>query len=60
MAVPKKKRSLRKRRQRRAQQKLDAPTFVACPNCKSAVAPHHVCPSCGHYKGKEVVRSGEV
>ncbi len=56
MAVPKKRRSLRKRRQRRAQQKLVAPMPVSCPNCKSAMAAHHICPSCGHYSGKEIIR----
>ncbi|HBQ20962.1 MAG: 50S ribosomal protein L32 [Deltaproteobacteria bacterium GWA2_38_16] len=59
MAVPKKRRSIRKRRQRRAQQNLVAPQYVACPNCKNAVEPHHVCLNCGHYKGKEIIRTGE-
>lgn len=56
MAVPKKRRSLRKRRQRRAQQKLTAPQYVSCPQCKAAMQTHHVCSSCGFYKGKEVIR----
>ena len=60
MAVPKKKRSLMKRRKRRAQQKLSPPTYVSCPNCKSATQPHHVCPGCGYYKGKEIIRATEA
>ena len=60
MAVPKKKRSLRKRRQRRAQQKLTAPQVIACPQCKAAIQPHRVCLACGYYKGKEIIRVGEL
>ncbi|MBI3018766.1 MAG: 50S ribosomal protein L32 [Deltaproteobacteria bacterium] len=60
MAVPKKKRSLRKRRQRRAQQNLTAPQVVACPQCKAAMQTHHVCLACGYYKGKEIIRVGEL
>ena len=29
---------------------------VACPNCQEPRLPHRVCPKCGHYKGREVVR----
>lgn len=60
MAVPKKRRSLMKRRQRRAQQSLECPNYTSCPNCKAAMASHHVCQSCGYYKGKEIVRAGVV
>ncbi|MBI3997826.1 MAG: 50S ribosomal protein L32 [Armatimonadetes bacterium] len=30
-------------------------TLVTCPQCKSRIAPHRVCPSCGHYAGREVI-----
>lgn len=60
MAVPKKKRSLMKRRQRRAQQKLSRPAYVTCPNCKSATRPHHICPDCGYYKGKEIIQAAGI
>lgn len=57
MAVPKKKSSLSRRGMRRAGQthKLYAKATGKCPNCGSRVLAHHVCPSCGHYKGKEVI-----
>jgi large subunit ribosomal protein L32 len=43
---------------RRAQHdKVTAPTIVPCPNCSAPMVPHRVCPSCGHYKGKAVVKS---
>lgn len=60
MAVPKKRRSLRKRRQRKAQQKLTAPQYISCPQCKAAMAPHRVCESCGYYKGKEIIRTAGI
>ncbi|MBI4040430.1 MAG: 50S ribosomal protein L32 [Deltaproteobacteria bacterium] len=57
MPVPKKKRSRRKGRSRRAHQKLDVAQYIECPNCKKAMASHCVCEFCGHYKGKEIIRS---
>lgn len=43
---------------RRAQHdKIEAPNLIPCPNCSAPVVPHRVCPSCGQYKGKQVVRS---
>ena len=60
MAVPKKRKSLMKRRHRRAQQSLSRAQYNMCLNCKSALQPHTVCSKCGHYKGKEIIRSGEL
>ena len=60
MAVPKKRRSLMKRRHRRAQQALTVAQYNVCPNCKSAIQPHALCPQCGHYKGKEIIRIGQL
>jgi large subunit ribosomal protein L32 len=30
------------------------PALIACTNCGEKHLPHHVCPSCGHYHGREV------
>jgi large subunit ribosomal protein L32 len=30
-----------------------------CPQCGATKAPHRVCASCGHYRGREVVRTEE-
>jgi large subunit ribosomal protein L32 len=35
--------------------KRTAPALVSCANCQEMVLPHHVCPSCGYYKGRQVV-----
>ncbi|MCG0237930.1 MAG: 50S ribosomal protein L32 [Firmicutes bacterium] len=56
MAVPKKKTTHRKQAQRRAQNfRLAAPTLVECSQCGSPKLPHHVCPTCGYYAGRQVV-----
>lgn len=55
MAVPKQKQSRARTSQRRAQHKLSAPTYNACPQCHSPRRPHRVCPTCGHYDGREII-----
>lgn len=55
MASPKSKISRSRRGMRRAHTALEANGAHNCPNCSSLYKPHNVCPSCGYYKGKEVV-----
>jgi large subunit ribosomal protein L32 len=55
MAVPKQKQSHSRTSKRRAQHKIAAPTYNACPQCHSPRLPHRVCPVCGTYAGREVV-----
>jgi large subunit ribosomal protein L32 len=55
MAVPKQKQSHARTAKRRAQHKMAAPTYNACPHCHSPRLPHRVCPTCGTYAGREVV-----
>lgn len=55
MAVPKRKTSKARKRKRRTHWKLNTPNLTECPQCHELKLPHRVCPSCGHYKGKEVV-----
>lgn len=55
MAVPKKKTSKARRDTRRAHDALTAPGISVCPQCKEPKQPHRVCPSCGTYKGKEII-----
>ena len=58
MAVPKQKQSHSRTHKRRAQHKISAPTYNACPTCHSPRLPHRVCPVCGSYAGREVVAPG--
>ena len=59
MAVPKRKQSHARTTQRRAQHKVSAPAYNACPQCHSPRRPHRVCPVCGNYRGREVVAGGD-
>lgn len=55
MGVPKRRRSKTRNAMRRAQQKIEAPGFISCPQCHEPKMPHRVCPECGFYKDKEVI-----
>ncbi len=53
--LPKRKTSKGRRDRRRTHDALTARKLVYCTNCGEMRLPHHVCPYCGHYKGREVV-----
>jgi large subunit ribosomal protein L32 len=57
VAVPKRRMSRSNTRSRRSQWKAAAPTLITCPNraCGQKTPPHIACPSCGTYKGRQVV-----
>ena len=55
MAVPFRKVSKTRRDMRRTHYKITANGLVECSNCGELTKPHHVCKSCGHYDGKQVV-----
>ncbi len=55
MGVPKRRRGKTRNAMRRAQQKIEAPGFISCPQCHEPKMPHRVCPECGYYKDKEVI-----
>jgi len=59
MAVPKRKTSPSKRNMRRSHHALKPVANGECANCGELTRPHHVCPSCGHYDGREVVKAEE-
>jgi large subunit ribosomal protein L32 len=56
MAVPKKRTSSARRDKRRAQHKAGKATLNLCPRCHSPRRPHRVCPTCGTYAGRDVVK----
>lgn len=55
MAVPKRKKSKSRVRMRRAIKKAVIPAVAACPACGADQQAHRVCPSCGRYRGRQVV-----
>ena len=55
MAVPKRKTSKSRRNKRRAHDSLKNPPMTLCAHCNQPILPHRVCPSCGYYKGREVI-----
>lgn len=59
MAVPKKRTSKMKKRQRRSHHHMKRLHLTACPQCGSPTLPHRVCQKCGHYKQAVVVAMDE-
>ena len=55
MAMPKRKVSKMKRRQRQAHNRYKGVQATFCTNCGEPAAPHTVCKHCGTYKGKQVL-----
>ncbi|MGY8959632.1 MAG: 50S ribosomal protein L32 [Alphaproteobacteria bacterium] len=60
MAVPKKKVSKSRRNMRRSHDALTTTSSNECMNCGELKLPHHVCGSCGHYDGREVVDAAAI
>lgn len=55
-AQPKKKTSHSKKNQRRSHDKISLGSIVLCSHCRRPHLSHHVCPNCGYYAGREVIR----
>jgi large subunit ribosomal protein L32 len=55
MGLPKRRHSKTRGRWRRTHYVLTARTLTKCTNCGAKILPHHICYSCGYYKGKPVV-----
>jgi large subunit ribosomal protein L32 len=54
-ALPKRKLGKGRKGRRRSHHALTSRNLVPCPKCHELRLPHRVCPSCGNYKGIEVV-----
>ncbi len=59
MAVPKRKHSNSRTGKRRSHDAKKARQLTFCPKCSTAVPTHVVCPTCGHYMGRQVVEVAE-
>ncbi|MBI5236716.1 MAG: 50S ribosomal protein L32 [Deltaproteobacteria bacterium] len=60
MPNPKKRHSRCKRMQRRSHDALTSPAISKCPQCGEPKQPHHVCPACGTYRGRAVIKKEEA
>jgi len=59
MAVPKRRHSRARRDTRRAHDAIKIQSISFCPNCKEPKLPHRICPNCGYYNGREVIKLSE-
>lgn len=55
MAVPKKRTTKSKRNMRRSHHGRTLIKLVECTKCKAEIPAHTACPTCGTYKGREVI-----
>ncbi|MFC1963926.1 50S ribosomal protein L32 [Chloroflexota bacterium] len=60
MALPKRKTSKARRDKRRSHDNLNPPGLDYCPQCHSPKLPHHACPTCGTYAGRQVIEVKET
>lgn len=56
MGLPAKRRTKQSKRERASHFALKSFTLAPCSHCKRNIAPHRVCPHCGWYRGREVVK----
>jgi large subunit ribosomal protein L32 len=61
MAVPKRKHSKSRTRKRRSKyyNRLKEPQTQECDNCGRVKIMHRACPSCGYYRGRQVIEPEE-
>jgi large subunit ribosomal protein L32 len=55
MPLPKRRHSKTRGRKRRTHYTLPGIARSVCPQCRETKAPHHICPHCGYYKGREII-----
>lgn len=53
--LPKKKYPKARQGKRRQHIRIAPKQVTACPQCHNARLPHHVCPTCGYYHGREAI-----
>lgn len=56
MALPKRRQSHSRTRKRRSHDALTSPTISTCADCGEPKLPHRLCPGCGSYKGRSIIK----
>ena len=59
MQAPKRKTSKSKRNMRRSHHALSPGRSSTCPDCGEPRLSHTVCPSCGKYRGRQLIAVSE-
>jgi large subunit ribosomal protein L32 len=59
MALPKRRFSRSRRDKRRLSLHLTLPTLTRCSHCGATIVTHRICPSCGYYRGRQVMKIAE-
>ncbi len=59
MPVPKKRTPKSRQGKRRSHMRKRVPALSTCPQCHGPRLPHHVCPTCGHYNGRQAIPISE-
>ncbi|GAC1658218.1 MAG: 50S ribosomal protein L32 [Candidatus Dormibacteraceae bacterium] len=57
MGLPKVKLSKGRKGRRRSHLALHNANLVACAQCRKPRLQHTICPNCGHYAGREVIKT---
>ncbi|MCH8027620.1 MAG: 50S ribosomal protein L32 [candidate division Zixibacteria bacterium] len=60
MPLPKRRHSRARGRKRRTHWKITLPVPIDCAQCHHARLPHHICPNCGFYNGRQVIAGSET
>jgi large subunit ribosomal protein L32 len=55
MGVPKRRVSTARQGDRRSHHAISTPTLEECTHCHASKLAHHVCPTCGYYRGRPAV-----
>ncbi|MBI4426039.1 MAG: 50S ribosomal protein L32 [Candidatus Kerfeldbacteria bacterium] len=56
MGLPAKRRTKQSKRERASHFALVKANLTTCSHCKRKILPHRVCPYCGYYRGREVLK----
>ena len=60
MAVPKRRSSKKKKRQRSAHRAVQPIALAHCSQCGTLAPTHVICPNCGFYQGRTLVETDET